>query len=88
MKEKAIILLLCVNVALLLALMFGTGVEKANAQVAGGAANYLVVTGTIGQNTDAIYVLDVARQRLLAWRYDHGGKKFRLFRGRSPRRGI
>lgn len=84
MKRAVIVVLVCVNVALLLTLMLGpTAPKKADAQVFGGASNYIVVTGKIGKDDEAVYVVDVARQQMLAWRFDDGNEKFHRFRGRE-----
>ena len=65
MKRAAIVALLCLNAALLVMLVAGSGTEqKAYGQVI--ASNYLVVTG----NYDAIYILDLSTRRLAAWRYE------------------
>ena len=68
MKKPLIVALMCVNAALLVALIAGTGTERAYGQVIG--ANYLVVTGNIFSDYDAVYVLDLATRRLAAWRYE------------------
>ncbi len=83
MKRAAIVALACVNVAMLAALIFGTGAEKANAQAVRGGTDYLVVTGKIQTNVDAIYVIDTASRSMLGWRFEQRGtsgklKPFRL----------
>ncbi len=72
MKKALIVALLCLNAALLVALMAGPGTEKAYGQVIG--ANYLVVTGNIFADSDGIYVLDLATRRLAAWRFERRNK--------------
>ncbi len=74
MKKTLIVVLLGVNAALLVALLAGTGADKAYGQVIG--ANYLVVTGNIFSDTDAVYVLDLATRRLGAWRFERRNKPF------------
>jgi len=76
MKKTLIVALMCLNAALVVGLIAGTGAEKAYGQVVG--ANYLVVTGNIYGDYDAIYVLDLATRRLAAWRYDKTRKPFGL----------
>jgi len=68
MKKTVIVALVCVNAALLVALVAGTGAQPAYGQVLG--ANYLVVTGNVSADYDGIYVLDLATRRLAAWRYE------------------
>jgi len=69
MKRAAIVALLCVNAVLLVMLVAGPGAApKAYGQVIG--SNYLVVTGNIYSDYDAIYILDLSTRRLAAWRYE------------------
>ena len=82
MKKAAIIALVCVNAALLLALMFGPGSPRANAQVYRGGADYLMITGRIGQDLEAAYLLDLAQRRLIGLRYDRTEKRMLPIRGR------
>ena len=79
MKRAAIVVLACINVALLLALMWGSAVPRASAQQPGVfGKDYIMVTGLHpGTNTEALYILDVPQARLAALRYDQG--KDRLF---------
>ena len=83
MKRAMIVVLVCVNVALLGALMFGRETPKANAQVFGGASNYIVVTANIGKNDEAVFVVDVAKQKMMAWRFDENKEKFSRYRARE-----
>ena len=62
MKQLILVTLICFNAALIVALVAGPAAPKANAQVLG--ANFLVVTGNIDDNTDAVYILDLANRRL------------------------
>ena len=68
MRNVLVVALMCLNAALLVALIAGWAPEKAYGQVVG--ANYLVVTGNIQADYDAIYAIDLAQRRLAAWRYD------------------
>ncbi|MGC9455621.1 MAG: hypothetical protein ACP5HU_12275 [Phycisphaerae bacterium] len=71
LKKVAIVALLCLNVGLSLALVYGAGTSEASAQARPGyRSDYLVVTGRHGQGGDAIYVMDLAQRRLAAWRFD------------------
>ena len=69
MKRLAIILLVCINVALL-ALVLGKTLPRAEAQTMRGASDYLLMTGRIDQDEEVLYVIDVARRRLGTMRYD------------------
>jgi hypothetical protein len=73
MKQFIIAALVCLNAALLLALVFGAGTQKAYGQVIG--ANYLLMTGHVNEDNDAVYVLDLASRRLAAWRWDKTAKR-------------
>ena len=84
MKKTAIILLVCINVALLAALVAGA-MPRAEAQVSGRAAppaapNYLLLTGHIMVNEDVVYVVDVNTGKLLAWEFDHKTKRLKMIR--------
>ena len=68
MKNVLVVALKCLNAGLLVALIAGVGTEKAYGQVMG--SNCLVVTGNIRADYDAVYVIDLGRRRLAAWRYD------------------
>ena len=71
MKRIAIVALIGVNVALLLALVLGAGVPKAHAQDDYFLANYMMATGQqLGGNTEALYIVDVTQQRMLAFRFN------------------
>ncbi len=76
MKKAVIVALLCLNAALLVTLIAGPGTQQAQAQVIG--SNFLIVTGNIYSDYDAIYVLDLASRRLAAWRYEKRRKPYGL----------
>jgi hypothetical protein len=82
MKRTLIVTLVCVNVALLLALLLGTFTPNANAQVYRGAADYLMTIGRIGSDRDAVYVIDLDTRRMLAWQYDQTRQRLVPFQGR------
>jgi len=80
MKKPAIVVLGAVNVALLLALLFGAASEPATAQVIGGGTDYIVHVARIDSRAEAVFVIDVARQRMLAWQYDTGDDRMVMLR--------
>ena len=80
MKRIVIILLVCLNIGLIGVLLY---VSKAEAQVFGGSQNYIVVTGNVGRTDQALYIIDVQREQMLAWRFDEGRRKFVIYRGRQ-----
>ena len=82
MKRKLIAALVCINVGLLLALVLGVGTHRAEAQVIGGGTDYLVVTGQIGSDWDAVYIIDLRQRLLAALRWDKTHKRLTAFRGR------
>ena len=46
------------------------GENPANAQVIGGGTDYLMMTGSVGRDDDAVYILELNSQRLRAWRFN------------------
>jgi hypothetical protein len=80
MKKAAIVVLGAVNAALLLALLFGAASEPATAQVIGGGTDYIVHVGRIDAKAEAVFVIDLARQRMLAWQYDSGDDRMVMMR--------
>ncbi len=83
MKKALIITLLCFNAALLVGLVLGTRSQRAEAQAFRGAANYLMITGHIGTNWDAVHVIDMGGRQIRSWRYDKTRKRLVPFTGRS-----
>jgi hypothetical protein len=86
MKKAAIMALVCINVALLLGLLLGSGVPEAKAQ---GLLqwDYLMVSSLQpGRNVEAIYIIDLARSRLAAVRYDRAKKRMVVIGARDLRR--
>ncbi len=81
MTRSLIVLLLCLNAGVFVALVAGTGAEQATAQrpprppkpPKPPAPNYIAVTGKAGP-TDAVYVVDLVAHRLTAWRVTKPGK--------------
>jgi len=76
MKNVLVVALMCLNAALLVVLIAGVATEEAHGQVFG--TNYVVVTGNIRADYDAVYVIDLARRKLAAWRFDTEQKPARL----------
>ena len=81
MKKTLILALVCVNAALLLALVLGS--QPAKAQAVRGATDYLLVTGRLTSTSDAIYVIDMAERKLAAWRFDKTDKRLVQYKGRD-----
>ncbi len=79
MKKLLIVALACVNIALLSVLLLGTSVPKAKGQVLG--ADYMMITGQISSDYDAIYILDMASRRLVAMKMDRTRKEMVPYRG-------
>jgi len=81
MKKEIIALLVCVNVGLLLALILGAGVPAARAYPGAGSImpnNTIIITGQIRDDEDAVYVIDMATERLGAWKFEGKGAAKRL----------
>ena len=83
MKKAAIIALVCVNVALLGALVVRT-LPQAEAQPvhvsAPPAPSYLLVTGHVALDQDVVYVLDVNSRKLAAWEFNQTTKRLERVR--------
>lgn len=84
MKRFVIVALICVNIGLL-ALFAFQAVQPAQGQddIYFRRTNYILVTGQIQTGYDAVYVIDVAAQRLGVWRFDLSTKRLVAFRGRE-----
>jgi hypothetical protein len=80
MKRTLVVLLVCLNLALLAALV-ASNVSTASAQTERGANDYILVTAKT-QSVDAVYVLDLRTRRLAAWRFDANAKKLLPLKGR------
>jgi hypothetical protein len=83
MKKGLILVLASVNVALLLALVLGTGAPPAQAQGGFLQTDYLAVPCQIGGDEDALFIVDLAKQRLGVFRTNVNGKKIITYRIRS-----
>ncbi len=75
MKRIVIIAMVCVNATLLIALVLGAGTPEATAQVIGGGTDYMTVTAKIGSSYQALYIIEMAQQRLVALKFDKTRKR-------------
>ena len=66
MNKALIGLLVCVNLALLATLIFGVGADEAKAQTGFYRTNYALMTVRMQESRDAVYVMDLATQRMFA----------------------
>ena len=82
MKKALIVALVCINVALLAALV-GVNLNRAEAQVSRGGNDYIMVTGKIESSFDAVYVVDLQTRRLAAWRYYRTNKRIIPYKART-----
>ncbi|HET6430246.1 MAG TPA: hypothetical protein VFJ30_17650 [Phycisphaerae bacterium] len=62
MKQFILVALICLNAALIVALVAGPPTPKAYGQVMG--SNYLVVSGRVDGDTEAVYMIDLSNRRL------------------------
>jgi hypothetical protein len=85
MKQAAIVALICVNLALIGILAFGVATPEAKAQVR-GAPNFMIVTSQWTSDEDAVYVIDLKSQRLLAWTWNKTNKNLEPYFGRDLQR--
>ena len=83
MKKLLIVVLICLNGAMLAALLTGTAANTARGQVASGATDYLIVSGSTQVGYDAIYVLDLEKKRLMGWRLDATTSALKSIAGRD-----
>ena len=86
MKRALIVTLVCLNLALIAALVLGASTPPARAQAFRGGADYLMVTAAFSSSNDAVYVLDMAQRRLVALAYDKTAKRLLPMRGRQLER--
>ena len=82
MKKPLIVALVCINVALLAALI-GVNLNRAEAQTLRGGNDYILVTAKIEAAFDAVYVIDMRSRRLAAWRFDRTAKRLIPYKGRT-----
>lgn len=82
MKGLLIAGLLGLNAVLLVVLLLGATTQPADAQVVVGAAtDYLIYTAELGSDNDAVYIVDMKQQRMVALKWDQTRKKMVQFRG-------
>ena len=81
MKKALIVSLLCVNAALLAALLLGAAAPPAQAQAVRGGTDYLVVSAQLAVDWDAVWVLDMAKRRLLAFGFNKVSNRLLPFGG-------
>ena len=74
-KTTWLTLLVCVNLVLATAIViFGVPPRPAAAQVAGMAGNYVIVSGRVQSDFDALYVLDLRERILHVFYFIRGGR--------------
>ena len=69
-KQLLITLLVCLNVGLLAMLMVGPGARTTQAQIMGGTAPYVTTSALYDPNQEAIFVVDLVRRKLVAFRLE------------------
>jgi hypothetical protein len=82
MKQFIIVGLICLNVALVAALVFHASTPAAQAQVRGGGSDYTMLTGRLEDGLDTVYVIDLSSRRMLAWAWDVTNKRLVPVQGR------
>lgn len=80
MKRAIIVALLCLNVALLAAVAIRS-TPKAPAQAYRGGTDYLLITSKLGENWDGVFIIDMGKRRMQAWKFDQTSKKLVALRG-------
>ncbi|MDP6046205.1 MAG: hypothetical protein QGH94_13805 [Phycisphaerae bacterium] len=79
MKKAIIAILVCVNAALLVALILGKGAPQAHAYPGSVMPNNtIMITGQIRDDEDAVYIIDMATERLAAFEFQGKGAAKRL----------
>jgi hypothetical protein len=73
MKRVWLVVLTVVNLGLL-AWVLNVTLPTLHGQVRGNA-DYLAVTGRIGGTANALYIVDLGKRRMLAWRFDETSKR-------------
>lgn len=86
-KSTVLALLVCVNMALLTAIVLrSASLPAAYAQGTGLSGNYVMVAGEIQDGYDALYLIDTQHRLLHALYYDRGTNSLRHGGYRSLRR--
>ena len=80
MKKALIVAVVCVNVALLAALIT-VNLDRAEAQSIRGERNYLAVTARNASGRDAVWVLDLKTRKLAAFRFDPTTRRILAYGG-------
>ena len=83
MKQAIMVALVCLNAALLAALVFVASAPPAEAQIVGGGADYLIMTGSVALNYAALYGLDLGSRQLGTWKFDKKDNRLKLISRRS-----
>ena len=73
-KKLLVIMLVCLNVALMLALL-ASATPAAEAQAYGRSGQYLVITSQIRPREDGLHIIDVSKGLLATWEFDRGSKR-------------
>jgi hypothetical protein len=81
MKRALIVALLCLNVGLLLSLALNS-TPRAYGQTFRGT-DYLMVTATLDENWDGVFVIDLASRRLAGWKVDQQRRRLVTLTGRD-----
>jgi hypothetical protein len=79
MKRFLIIGLVVVNLVLLAALTLASDPPKAYGQSMRGATDYLVVTGRYESGYDALYVIDLAKRKMIYLLFDKTNKRMQAY---------
>lgn len=86
MKKAILVALVCINVGLVLALVFGANTPQAKAQGFGAGGNYIAATGQYGEGQEILYVVDLDAGRMIAWHYNQTGKRLSVVGTRELKR--
>lgn len=75
-KSTCVALLVCLNLVLLTALCLASySLPTAAAQGTGLAGNYLMISGEIQSDYDALYIIDIRSRALHSFYYDKGRRQ-------------
>ncbi len=74
MKKLLMIGLICLNAVLVVALTYGPTSRKAKGQMMMGSG-YLVMTGQIKEDYDALWIIDLRGRKLAALKFNKSKKK-------------
>ena len=82
MKKFIIVALLVLNVGLLAGIVLSSN-EPAYAQHAYLDTDYILITGQIANDWDAVYIIDLKREELASFRFDRTQKRLIPYRKRN-----